>query len=311
MRKQKFIYIIIVLLTLVKSHTINAQTQPMYSQYMFNMMTINPAYTGNREALGVSVIYRNQWVGLPGSPQTKTASIDGSISDNRIGLGMQLYDDVLGAEKAIGFNGSVSARVHLNEKGILSGGLSFGMMNYRANLTQVPNRFTPDDPAFSQNYNQWMTMMGAGIFYNTDHFYLGVSTPNILPSRISSLDKISSSIVTLNDYHFFLNSGIVLDMSEDVKIKPSIMLKVVSGAPLQADLNCNIWLKDVIGFGASYRTGDAIVTMIELQASKNLRIGYAYDITISKLAAYNSGTHELFFRIEFGGKNIIKSTRYF
>jgi len=290
---------------------IQAQTEPMYSQYMYNMMAINPAYAGNREVLGVSTFYRNQWTGLPGAPQTKSASIDGSVSDNRVGLGMQMYDDELGVEKATGFNAMVSARVHLSTNGILSGGLSFGMMDYRADLTQVPNRFTPNDPAFSQNFSQWMAMMGAGIFYNTDKFYVGLSTPNILPSRISALDKITSGIENVNDYHFFVNTGIVMDVSPNVKIKPSMMLKVVSGAPIEADINCNVWLKDIVGFGMSYRTGDAVVGMLELQASKAFRIGYAYDITTSSMGAYNQGTHELFLRMEFGNDHIIKSTRYF
>jgi len=311
MSKKNKISLYILLIAIVASIKLNAQTEPMYSQYMYNMLSINPAYAGNREALGLSVFYRNQWVDLPGAPQTKSATIDGSINDNRVGLGLQMYDDRLGVEKATGFNGTISTRIHVSSNGILSAGLSLGMMNYRADLTQVPNRFTPSDPAFSQNFNQWMTTLGAGVFYNTDKFYAGVSVPNFMVSRLSTLDKVTSSIQSISDYHFFINSGVVIDMSQDVKLKPSAMLKVVSGAPLQADINCNLWLKDVVGFGLSYRTGDAVVGMLELQANKQLRFGYAYDFTTSAMGAYNQGSHEMFLRFEFGNDRIIKSTRYF
>lgn len=288
-----------------------AQTEPMYSQYMYNMLGINPAYAGSREAVSLNAFYRKQWVSLPGAPQTTSVSLDAGVNNNKIGLGMQLYNDQLGVEKATGMNGMISARVHVSENGVLSGGLSFGMMNYQTDLTKVPNRFTPGDPAFSQNYNQWMATVGAGLFYNTDRFYAGISIPNVLRSRISTLDLISSGIQKVNDYHVFLTTGIVYDISDDVKLKPSVLLKAVSGAPLEADLNCNVWLKDLIGFGASYRTGDAILGMVELQASKQLRFGYAYDATVSQLNAFTQGTHELMIRYEFSRNKIIKSTRYF
>lgn len=289
----------------------SAQTEPMYSQYMFNMLGVNPAYAGNREALSLNTFHRSQWVGLSGAPQTTAVSIDGAISDNRVGLGLQLYDDRLGVEKATGANAMVSARIHVSEVGVLSGGLMVGMMNYRADLSQVPNRFTPSDPAFSQNFNKWMPTIGAGIYYNTDHFYAGVSVPNVMRSRLSGLDMITSGIQKVNDFHVFANVGMMIDMNDDVKLKPSLMLKSVSGAPYEADINFNVWLKDMLGLGVSYRTGDAVLGMVELQASKQFRIGYAYDLTLSELKAFNNGSHELMLRYEFSRNRIYKSTRFF
>lgn len=299
------------LVTFCVTGKLQAQTDPMYSQYMYNMLGINPAYAGSRKAISLNAFYRKQWVSLPGAPQTTSVSVDGAINDNKVGLGIQLYDDRLGVEKATGFNAMVSTRVHVSEKGVLSGGLSFGMMNYRTDLTQVPNRFTPGDPAFSQNYSKWMATIGAGLYYNTDRFYAGVSVPNILRTRIATLDLITSGIQKANDFHIFITSGVVLDVSDEVKLKPSVLLKAVSGAPVQADLNCNVWLRDVIGLGASYRTGDAIVGMAELQVNPQLRLGYAYDVTTSQLNSFNRGSHELMFRFEFGRNKTIKSTRYF
>jgi type IX secretion system PorP/SprF family membrane protein len=103
-----------------------------------------------------------------------------------------------------------------------------------------------------------------------------------------------------------------VNVNEDIKVKPSTMLKAVSGSPIQADFNTNVWIKDLIGVGASYRTGDAVIGMLELQANESIKIGYAYDMSISPLKNYNNGSHEILVRYEFSNnKSKIKSTRYF
>ena len=289
-----------------------AQTEPMYSQYMFNMLGVNPAYAGNREASSFNFFQRSQWIGLQGAPQTTSFSFDQSILNKRAGWGIQFYDDKIGVEKADGINIMGSTRIQVSENGILSGGLSLGLMNYRIDLMNVTGRFTPNDPAFYSNLNKWMPSLGLGIYYNTDNFYAGVSIPNILKSRLTAFDLIRSGLQKVNQKHIFLTTGIVIPINEDLKLKPSTMIKMVEGAPIEADFNTNIWLRDIIGVGVSYRTGDAVIGMAEIQANQNLRFGYAYDMTISPLKFYNTGTHEIMIRYEIGNfKNKIKSTRYF
>jgi type IX secretion system PorP/SprF family membrane protein len=291
-----------------------AQTEPMYSQYMYNMLGVNPAYAGNREALSFNFFQRNQWNGIKGAPKTTSVSLDQSIKDGKIGWGMQVFDDRLGVEAATGFNGMLSTRIQVSEKGILSGGLSFGLMNYRINLNDVQNRNNPNDPSFitTNNPSRWNPSLGMGVYYNTDRFYAGVSTPSILKSRLASYEDFISSIDKSNAFHLFANTGYVFDLNEDLKLKPSTMIKMVSGAPIEADINLNVWLKDILGFGGSYRTGDAFVGMVELQATPNLRIGYAYDLPFNPLKYFTRGSNELMLRYEFGNnKTKIKSTRYF
>jgi len=289
-----------------------AQTEPMYSQYMFNMLGVNPAYAGNREATSFNLFQRKQWIGLQGAPQTTSFSFDQSMLNKRVGWGIQFYDDKIGVEKADGINIMGSTRIQVSENGILSGGLSLGLMNYRIDLMNVTGRYTPNDPAFYSNLNKWTPSLGLGIYYNTDNFYAGVSIPNLLKSRLTAFDLIKSGLQKVNQKHIFLTSGIVLPINEDLKLKPSTMIKIVEGASIEADLNTNIWLRDIIGLGVSYRTGDAIIGMAEIQANENLRFGYAYDITISPLKYYNTGTHEIMIRYELGNfKTKIKSTRYF
>jgi type IX secretion system PorP/SprF family membrane protein len=291
-----------------------AQTEPMYSQYMYNMLGVNPAYAGNREALSLNFFQRNQWVGIKGAPKTTSISMDQSIKDGKLGWGIQVYDDRLGVEAASGLNGMLSTRIQVSEKGILSGGLSFGMMNYRINLNDVNNRNNPNDPSFitTNNPSRWNPSLGMGVYYNTDRFYAGVSTPSILRSRLASYEDFISSIDKSNAFHLFANTGYVFDVNEDLKLKPSTMIKMVSGAPIEADINLNVWLKDILGFGGSYRTGDAFVGMLELQATPNLRLGYAYDLPFNPLKYFTRGSNELMLRYEFGNnKTKIKSTRYF
>ena len=289
-----------------------AQTEPMYSQYMFNMLGVNPAYAGNREASSFNFFQRSQWIGLQGAPQTTSFSFDQSILNKRAGWGIQFYDDKIGVEKADGINIMGSTRIQVSENGILSGGLSLGLMNYRIDLMNVTGRFTPNDPAFYSNLNKWMPSLGLGVYYNTDNFYAGVSIPNILKSRLTAFDLIRSGLQKVNQKHIFLTTGIVIPINEDLKLKPSTMIKMVEGAPIEADFNTNVWLRDIIGLGVSYRTGDAVIGMAEIQANQNLRFGYAYDMTISPLKFYNTGTHEIMIRYEIGNfKTKIKSTRYF
>ncbi len=289
-------------------NSLKAQSEPMYSQYMFNMSAINPAYVGSRGVVNLNYLGRSQWSGITGAPKTNTISIDGSNLKGNMGLGVQVYNDQIGVFKRNGLNLMASSRVKISENGILSGGIQLGVLNQRKNYTDVVNIYDKNDAKFQENKSVTDATLGAGVYYNTDNFYAGVSMPNVL----NSTDMNSSGIQKVSIKHLYITAGYVFDLSEDVKIKPSSLMKVVSGAPIEFDFNTNLWLKDMIGLGVSYRTGDAVVGMAELQLNKNLRIGYAYDYTFSALKAFTTGSNEVMFRYEFGkeAKNI-KSTRYF
>lgn len=291
-----------------------AQTEPMYSQYMYNMLGVNPAYAGNREATSLNFFQRNQWIGLKGAPRTTSVSIDQAVKEGKIGWGLQAYDDRLGVEAATGFNAMLSSRVRVSDIGILSAGISVGLMNYRINLNDVMNRNTPTDPSFisTAKPSQWNPSIGVGVYYNTDKFYMGVSSPSILRSRLARFENFNSGVQKTDDFHLFANAGYVFEINEEVKMKPSTMVKIVSGAPIEADLNLNLWLKDMLGIGGSYRTGDAFLGMVEIQATQNVRFGYAYDMPFTPLKYFTKGSHELMIRYELGNfKTSIKSTRFF
>lgn len=302
---------VLLICILAISITSKAQQEPMYSQYMFNMLNINPAYAGSRGLATSTVLYRNQWVGIQGAPQTGSFSFDAPIKEKKIGLGVQLYDDRLGIERSTGLKASYAFRIQLRESGTLSLGIQAGVLNYRANYSEV-RTFQANDPAFSQNINGFLPSAAAGIYYNSDKFYIGVSTPALLKTKISSDNTVDITSVTQRDLHLYFTTGFVLPLSETLVMKPSLLVKAVSGAPVQFDLNTNIWIQNTIAFGFSYRTGDSYVGMVELQLSKQLRLGYAYDKTFSNLGYLNTGTHELMLRMEFGlTEKSVASPRYF
>jgi type IX secretion system PorP/SprF family membrane protein len=284
----------------------NAQQDAMYSQYMFNYLLVNPGYAGSRDVLSLTGMYRRQWVNVDGSPSTITFSGDVPLANEKMGLGLTLFKDEIGREDNTGVYASYAYRIRLTQKGTLSFGANVGFTQYSADLADV-NTNDPD-PAFGANIREFNPNFGFGAFYSTDKFYVSLALPHILNSKLASLEQLQSRM----NRHYFFGMGYVMRLSPNVKLKPSFLLKVVEGAPLQSDFNLNFWFVDKLGIGASYRTGDAIVALLEFQATTGLRFGYAYDITTTELNRYASGTHEIMVRYEFATlKKKIITPRHF
>lgn len=292
--------------------SVKAQQDAMYSQYMFNMMGVNPAYAGSRGVLSATALYRRQWVGIDGAPETGTISFDMATRNKKIGLGIQAFNDRIGITRTTGFNATYAYRIRFSNEGSLAIGLQGGITNYKADLTKV-DLIDGGDVSFSQNINALLPSFGAGIYYNSDRFYAGFSIPNLVKSYLRK-DVIAyrSDVIAKKYMHFFFIAGYVFDINEDLKLKPSTLLKIVRGAPIQLDVNANLWIHDVLSVGLSYRTGDAVSGMLEVQVNDQFRIGYAYDHPISNLVKYNQGTHEIMLRYEFGWeRGQVISPRYF
>ncbi len=286
-----------------------AQQEPMYSQYMFNTMALNPAYAGSREVFSTTLLARAQWVGIDGAPRSQTLSMDAPIKNKRIGVGLIAFNDKIGLTQNTGAHGSYAYRIRL-KRSTLSMGLKLGIVQYAANLNQaiLSTGNTSDDKGFQNNVSTLIPSAGAGIYINSDKYYIGVSAPNLYSKQI-----VTDQDIKIYKYnHLFVMSGYVFNLNNDFKLKPSILFKYVNGAPMELDLNTNFWMYDLIGLGVSYRTGDAVVGMVEIQVRNNFRVGYSYDYTTTQLQKYNSGSHELMLRFEFGfGKDKIVTPRYF
>jgi type IX secretion system PorP/SprF family membrane protein len=293
-----------------------AQQDPMYSQYMFNTLALNPAYAGSREVVSMTALFRKQWVNTPGSPRTVTFSADAPLSKEKVGLGMVVFNDKIGITNTTGAYVSYAYRIRM-KRGTLAMGLQAGFNQFQADYTSVileQGGTTGGDAAFSTNLSKFLPNFGTGLYYNTDRFYIGVSMPKILNNKLfKKSDTLAVSVSSAQQTrHLFIMGGFVVPLSADVKLKPSTLIKLVEGAPIQVDINTNVWFYDAIAAGVSYRTSGALVGMIEIQATKQIRIGYAYDAGLGKTRNIGRGAHEIMARYEFGYvKAKVLSPRYF
>ena len=313
--------VVLLLILGVGSSRVRAQQDKMFSQYMFNMMALNPAYAGSRDVLSMSALYRNQWAGLPGAPQTGTFTADMPLNNERIGVGLQLYGDKAGVVSEAGAFASYAFRIKVGAKSTLALGLQAGASSYQANLTDV--KTSPDgqiDPAFASNISKILPNFGTGIYLSNDRSYLSLSVPRLIKNKLSEYNV--GDLRSVQARHAYLAAGFVVGISPGVKMKPSMLVKYAEGAPLGFDGNINFWFADRIAIGASIRrnqfsswtkyTTDAIVGMVEIQLTDQLRFGYAYDRTMSNLQSVAPSSHEIMIRYELGfGKNRILTPRYF
>lgn len=290
---------------------LSAQQDAMYSQYMYNTQAVNPAYAGSKDGLSVAIISRNQWVGFKGAPKTTSFSAHAPFLNKRLGLGLSYVQDEIGPTKISFFTLDLSARIKIHKTGYLAAGIKAGFDNQEVNLSllnpsQQENIYTKDyKSSFKSNF-------GAGLYYYTHNYYIGLSSPRIIRNTIEGQNKNSSNIKR-SERHFFLIGGYVMDINPDLKFKPSFMMKHVVGAPISFDLTAAFMIKERIIAGLAMRKGDSFGGVIQLRVAQQLWLGYAYDYTTSRLHAYNSGTHEILVAFDFGlsKNNIIKSPRFF
>lgn len=307
---KKYIYLLVLIFLIAFVKESKAQQDAMYTQYMFNSLAINPAYAGSRNVISSTLLYRNQWIGIDGAPKTTTFTIDAPISDNKIGLGLQIFNDKLGITNTTGAVISSAYRIRM-DKATLSFGLQGGISNFRSNFSTVSYTETGGiDPAFTENINAMQFNFGTGVYYNSDKFFVGISVPTLVPNRISK--NTNTNNPSRQEMHLFVTSGYVFDLNEDFKFKPSFLVKAVKGAPVEGDLNATIWIKEFFGIGVQYRTNADVSGLLEIQVNQQLRFGYAYDHSVTKLRNFNSGSHEVMLRYEFGfEKDKVVSPRFF
>lgn len=281
-----------------------AQQEPLYSQYMFNGMVINPAYPSMDESSSLTAVGRNQWVGVDGAPKTATASFYTPVKATNTSLGFSLMNEkiTVNSHTAVSFN--VSQRVKLNEKVYLALGIKGGMSQYREDNASLGTT----DPVFAHNQSYWKTDVGFGFMLFTDHFFIGLSSPTF-----KSFDLGNSANKVAVESHYYLQTGYLISLNDDVKMKPNILLRQVKGAGFQYDLNANILLKNVVWLGASWRSEKTMTGLIQVQVTKNLQIGYSYDTPMqSNLKGAQTVSHELMINYRFSwSKWKVVAPRYF
>jgi len=290
---------------------IHAQQDMMYTQYMNNMLNVNPAYAGNRTVNNITSLLRKQWVNIDGALTIGSVSWDYRGEDSRVGYGIQAYTDKLGVETNTGFQVFYSYHIQFNKSSLIFG-LSGGIVNYRAAFLTGTDPTTGGgvDPLFSNDLNTLKPTAGVGALYSTNNWYVGLSAPSLLTTTVYNNNH---EVVSMDNKRYFLTGGYIFNASSVLKLKPSVMFKTVAGAALQYDFNLNAWVNNVVGFGVSYRHDDAVAGMVDFQIAPGFTLGYAYDYLTSSLKKYSAGSHELMLRFEFskGKPQRIQSPRYY
>jgi len=300
--------LVILFFVIVLSLDTTAQQDPQYTEYMYNMNVLNPAYAGSRNTLSIGVLGRTQWVNIDGAPKTLTMAVHAPVGE-KVGLGLSVIADKIGPVTEQNIYADFSYTINTSEEGRLAFGLKGGVTLHSLDRG-VLNSVDPES-VYLEFDNKTLPNIGAGVFYYTNKYYLGLSMPNMMRSKY--FEKRNGIITEASDKtHIFLTTGYVFDLSQTLKFKPSIMAKAVSGSPLSLDLSANFLINNKLELGLSHRLDDSVSGLISFLVSKDLRIGYAYDYTLSNLGDFNSGSHEAFLQWDVDmSRDKVISPRFF
>jgi type IX secretion system PorP/SprF family membrane protein len=293
----KALYIISIILCISVSSF--AQQEPMYSEYVFDGLLINPAFAGSHDALNAMILYRNQWVNVPGAPKTGVLSLDAPLKNPKVGLGLNVELDKIGVSSHSQVSGAYSYRISF-AKSTLIMGLSAGVAIERADFTSV--RYSENgqpDEAFQEDYNEILPAFGLGVHYFREHWFAGISIPQIAGYALHNMIYDDKSINLDLANHYFVYSGYRFDISPDLKLKPSVLLKYVNGAPLEFDVNGVAYLYDILAIGISYRSLASVNFLAQVKVYNQLSIGYAYEYSTTGLNSFKSGSHEIMLQYMF------------
>ena len=301
---------------LLATALVEAQQDPQYTNYMYNMSVVNPAYaTDTPEVINFGGFYRSQWVGAVGAP--KTASIFAHVPiTEKIQMGLSFQNDEIGdvvSENNIYVDFAYVLPV--SDKNKISFGIKGGFTLYDTNFDGFQYEDSNLDPAFETNLNDAFPNIGAGVYFFSDKYYVGFSAPNLLTTRQFE-QKNGVEVMGIDAIHYFFTGGYVFDLNPNLKFKPAFMAKAVSGAPISVDLTANFLIHNLVEVGAAYRIDDAVSGLVNFYVTPNLRVGYSYDYTTTNFSNYNSGSHEIFLLFDLDRSNLKskgyeKSPRFF
>ena len=299
-----------VLIAVVTLFEANAQQDPHYTQYMYNMNVINPAYAGSKENLSIGMLYRKQWVDIEDAPTTFTLSGHSPVGKN-VGLGLSVISDKIGPVEENNIYGDFSYTLNLGGEHKLALGLKAGVTLHKVGLfSNIYNTLPqPNDPAFSEDTNNSYFNLGTGLFYYTDKYYVALSVPNMMKSK--HLDFNGREFGS-EESHYFLTGGYVFDLTDNIKFKPFFMAKSAFNAPTSLDVSTNFLFNQKFEAGLTYRLDDSFGAMVNYAITPSLKIGYAYDHIVSDLNITTPASHEfiLLFDLNFP-KKVSSSPRFF
>lgn len=289
-----YYFLLLLIGILLCSESFYAQQESQYTQYTYNTMSINPAYTGGRGRLSVLALYRNQWVGIDGAPETLNISGHTPLGQTgRVGVGAEFTADKIGPTTSNIAAGNFSYVIPVSDEFQFSFGVKAGVIDF--NLDPDKLNIYDQQGLDLGNTNRLMPILGIGSYFYGKSWYVGLSTPNFLETKYFDETKVSTAKQKM---HLYLIAGYWINVSDEFALKPSALVKAVQGTPLALDISLNSIFYERFNLGVAYRTSAAINLMAGFQVSDNFMIGYAFDYSTSELAKYNNGSHEIFLRFE-------------
>lgn len=289
---------------------LKAQQDPHYTQYMFNTMSVNPAYAGSRGHTVITMLGRMQWLGFRGAPDTQNLSYDSPIGVSGLGLGLNLVNDNIGPSSEIYLNANLSYTIETGLDGNLAFGLRLG--GRLLNIDWSKGTRSEEELLFAKNINErFLPSIGAGVYYHTPDWYIGLSVPNFIESEHYDGGLKTLTTRAVERMHFFFIAGYVFDVSERVRFKPAVLTKAVAGAPLSIDVSANVLFNDKFRAGLAWRWDDSMSALLGFQVNDSWLIGYSYDLTTSNYNVTNNGTHEIMIRYEVIRRLRFRSPRFF
>jgi type IX secretion system PorP/SprF family membrane protein len=311
MKMNRYILFLSVANILLVNKMLFAQQQPIFTQYMFNGLVLNPAYSGSQESITMTGSARRQWSGIKGAPITEMASIHSPLKFSRSAAGLVAIHDQVGVTNQSMIYGTYAYRIPVSKEGKLAVGAQAGATFYRANLSKldVVSQNNIPDEAFQQDNSRVLPNLGLGIYYSDKKTYIGLSLPTVINNKWNNYDPLNKAT---QQRHWYFTAGRVFTINPNVKFKPNMLIKWVENGPVQYDLNANFLLHEVFWVGVSYRMKDSVDGLFEWNVNEQLSIGYSYGYPITSLSALQSGTHEMVinYRIK-KNKHIVLSPRYF
>lgn len=290
--------------------SVKAQQDPMYTHYMNNTLSVNPAYAGSRDALTVTALQRMQWVNFNGAPITQSITMHTPLRNEHIGIGLSILNDKIGRSDNTSVFFDYAFIMKLNAESKLSLGLSAGVNLFQANWNSIILD-QPNDPTFQNSINnRIIPNFGFGAYYSRERFYAGFSIPDLLQNNYS----VDNALIGKEQRHYFFIAGAVLNLNENLAFKPTTLIKLTNAAPVEAELTASFIILKKVLVGAMFRTGDAFGGLVGFDITDQFHIGYSYDWSFGlQTLRYNQGSHELVLRYDFllFDKRQIHSPRYF
>lgn len=286
----------------------------MFTHYMFNTLAVNSGYAGSRDALTITGLHRSQWVSFPGAPTTQTLTLHTPIHNDQLGLGLSVLNDKIGPTNTTAIYADFAYKLKVNEKAKLAFGLKGGI-NLRSNgLSSLALDETNDDAFANDVVSDVLPNFGFGLYYYTDKFYVGLSTPKLLENNFTT-NTVSGSLSSASEKrHYFLIAGTVFPITDNIKLKPTGFMKVTEAAPIEGDITLTALFKEKLWAGVMFRTGDALGLLVGANITDQLSLGYSFDWSYTNTTfKYNAGSHELMLRYDliYNNAQRIRSPRYF